>query len=124
VHQITLYINRCWYELEPLANNFDENDAVGCLDAQILSDLVLSPILKIHDLRTDNRVQFVPGVKPIYELEMQVDSGKFAAAFLLFPVTMQQLKNVADSGKIMPPKSTWVEPKLRSGLIIYDFEKS
>lgn len=124
VHQLTLYINRCWYALEPLANSFDENDAVGCLDAQILSDLVLSPILKIHDLRTDNRVHFVPGVKPIYELEMQVDSGKFAAAFLLFPVTMQQLKNVADSGKIMPPKSTWVEPKLRSGLIIYDFEKS
>jgi uncharacterized protein (DUF1015 family) len=124
VHQITLYINRCWYSLEPLANTYDKDDAVGCLDAQILSDLVLSPILKIHDLRTDTRVQFVPGVKPVYELEMQVDSGKFAAAFLLYPVTMQQLKNVADSGKIMPPKSTWVEPKLRSGLIIYDFEKS
>jgi uncharacterized protein (DUF1015 family) len=124
VHQLTLYLNRCWYSLTPNEGSYHANDPVGSLDAQILSDLVLSPILKIHDLRTDSRVQFVPGVKPIYELEMQVDSGKFAAAFLLYPVTMEQLKNVADSGKIMPPKSTWVEPKLRSGLIIYDFEKS
>jgi uncharacterized protein (DUF1015 family) len=84
----------------------------------------LSPILNIHDLRSDNRVTFVPGIKPTQELEALVDSGKYAVAFVLFSVSMQQLKNVADSGKIMPPKSTWVEPKLRSGLIVFDLERS
>jgi len=124
INSINLYLNKCWYSLQPKPNTFDSNHPVYSLDAQILSDNILANILNINDLRTDTRVSFVPGIKPIAELEKSVDSGKFAAAFVLHPVSMVQLKNVANSGQIMPPKSTWVEPKLRSGLIIFDLERS
>jgi len=124
LHQINIYVNKCWYSLTPLHGTFNDKDPVLSLDAQILSDNILSPILNIHDLRSDSRVAFVPGIIPTLELEKLVDSGKYAVAFVLFSVSMQQLKDVADSGKIMPPKSTWVEPKLRSGLIVFDLERS
>lgn len=124
LHQINIYLNKYWYSLIPKVGTFDENEPVGSLDAQIVSANIFSKILNIKDLRSDNRVAFVPGIKPNIELEKQVESGKFSVAIVLHAVSMQQIKNVADCGQIMPPKSTWVEPKLRSGLIIYDLERS
>ena len=101
---------------------WDVNDPVGDLDVTILSENVLTPILNIVDLRKDTRIDFVGGIRGLDELKRRVDSGEMAAAFALFPVTMDQLLNIADAGKIMPPKTTWFEPKLRSGLFIHDLE--
>ena len=101
---------------------WDVNDPVGDLDVTILSEKVLTPILNIVDLRKDTRIDFVGGIRGLDELKRRVDSGEMAAAFALFPVTMDQLLNIADAGKIMPPKTTWFEPKLRSGLFIHDLE--
>jgi uncharacterized protein (DUF1015 family) len=101
---------------------YNTEDPVGSLDAFILTEQILSPILEVHDLKTDKRIGFIPGVKGPEALKKAVDDGKAAVAFGLFPVTMEHLKWIADTNNIMPPKSTWVEPKMRSGLVIYSFE--
>jgi uncharacterized protein (DUF1015 family) len=119
LHNMSLYIEKNWYSLTAKSGTFHSKDPVGSLDASILSEHILSPILAIKDLKTDKRVKFVSGIKGMEKLKELVDEGKFKAAFGLFPVSMQQLKNIADNNCIMPPKTTWIEPKLRSGLVIY-----
>jgi uncharacterized protein (DUF1015 family) len=99
---------------------YDDNDPIGVLDVTILSNLVLDKILNIKDLRTDTRIDFVGGIRGLGEIQRRVDSGEMRVAFALYPVSMQQLINIADSGNIMPPKTTWFEPKLRSGLVIHE----
>ena len=94
-------------------------DPVECLDVSILSNHILSPILNITDLRNDKRIAFIPGIKDLEELQKSVDSGKMKAAFCLYPISFSELKAVADARKEMPPKSTWIEPKLESGLLVY-----
>lgn len=120
-HEIGLYIQGMWYRLEPLLQFYNPEDPVEVLDAHILSKNILEPILGIADLKTDERVRFLSGTEGVEALEKAVDSAKFDMAFNLFPVDVQQLKAVADAGKIMPPKTTWIEPKLRSGLTIYHY---
>jgi uncharacterized protein (DUF1015 family) len=119
LHNISMYLEGQWYSLIAKPGTYVENDPVESLDVSILSKHVLGPVLGIHDLKTDKRIGFVPGVKGMHELKAQVDTAKAKVAFGLYPVTMEQLKAIADTGNIMPPKSTWVEPKLRSGLVIY-----
>jgi uncharacterized protein (DUF1015 family) len=118
-HIFSMYIGNTWYELH--LKNQDANGAepVSSLDAYILTERILSPILGIHDLKTDPRIGFVSGIKGAEELKNQVDNWKFKVAFGLYPVQMDELKHIADTGSIMPPKTTWVEPKMRSGLVIY-----
>lgn len=120
LHNIGLYLEGEWYSLELKQEKLTTYDPVSTLDADILSRMVLSPILGIHDLRTDQRVEFIPGVKGMKAITEAVDSGRMKAGFALYPVSMQQLKLIADTNNIMPPKSTWVEPKIRSGLVIYE----
>ena len=122
IREFSLYIEGDWYRLLAKEGCWDVNDPVGDLDVTILSENVLTPILNIVDLRKDTRIDFVGGIRGLDELKRRVDSGEMAAAFALFPVTMDQLLNIADAGKIMPPKTTWFEPKLRSGLFIHDLE--
>ncbi|HRH63993.1 MAG TPA: DUF1015 family protein, partial [Bacteroidia bacterium] len=119
LHNMSMYLDGNWYSLTAKKGTYHSNDPVGSLDASILSEHILAPILDINDLKTDKRVRFVSGIKGMEELKKQVDDGKMKVAFGLFPVSMQQLKNIADNGCIMPPKTTWIEPKLRSGLVIY-----
>lgn len=121
LHEMGMYLDGQWYKLSPKTGTFDPGHPVKHLDAQILNDLVLKPILDIHDLKADERVQFLPGTHGIQELQLKVDEGTYDLAFALHPVTVEQIKRVADAGEIMPPKSTYVEPKMRSGLIIYEF---
>ncbi|MFN5183165.1 MAG: DUF1015 domain-containing protein [Bacteroidota bacterium] len=121
-HKFSMYYNGCWYELAAKPSIIKSKDPVKKLDASILSDYVLEPILGIKDLKTDKRISFVPGIKGMKELKRLVDIGKFNLAFGLYPVRMPELKNIADTGSIMPPKTTWVEPKMRSGLVIYDLD--
>lgn len=121
-HEISMYMNNCWYSLKVNEGIYNPKDPVGSLDAAILTEQLLSPIMDIHDLKTDKRIGFVPGIKGSKELKKQVDEGKYAVAFGLYPVTMEHLKWIADTNNIMPPKSTWVEPKMRSGLVVYSFE--
>lgn len=121
-HELSMYVNNKWYSLIAKPDTYNPNDPVGSLDAAILTEYILSPILNIHDLKTDKRIGFIPGIKGAGELKKQVDEGKASIAFGLFPVTMEHLKWIADTNNIMPPKSTWVEPKMRSGLVIYSFE--
>ncbi len=118
LHEIGLYLNHQWYKLVAKEDTYT-NDPVGILDVTILQDNVLSALLNINDPRTDTRVDFVGGIRGLSELEKRVDSGEMAAAFSIFPVSMDQLFNIADSGKVMPPKSTWFEPKLRDGLLTH-----
>ncbi len=119
-HTFSMYLESKWYELVLRDTPAHENEApVQSLDAYLLSQLILSPILGIHDLKTDSRIGFVSGIKGFEELKNQVDNWKFRVAFGLYPVQMEELKRIADSGNIMPPKTTWVEPKMRSGLVIY-----
>jgi uncharacterized protein (DUF1015 family) len=118
-HNFTMYLDGKWYSLTPKPGIVNDIEPVNSLDASILTEYILSPVLDIHDLKTDKRVGFVPGIKGIEELKIQVDSGKAKAAFGLFPVSMEQLKLIADTNNIMPPKTTWIEPKMRSGLVIY-----
>lgn len=118
-HKFSMYVDGKWYELVAKPELCGSPDPVKKLDASILSDHILGPILGIDDLRTNKRVGFVPGVKGMEELKAQVDSGKFAVAFGLYPVSMTELKHIADVNGIMPPKTTWVEPKIRSGLVVY-----
>lgn len=122
-HELSMYLDNKWYSLKAKENTYNPKDPVGSLDAAILTEHILSPILDIHDLKTDKRIGFVPGIKGSKELKKMVDEGKAAVAFGLYPVTMEHLKWIADTNNIMPPKSTWVEPKMRSGLVIYTFEE-
>ncbi len=113
-----LYCNRRWFELDANDGSFDADQPAKSIDAAVLSDNFLTPILGIKDIRTDKRIDFVGGIRGINELVRLVDSGQFAIAFSLYPVTVEQLLRVADAGEVMPPKSTWFEPKLRSGLVV------
>ncbi len=122
VHTFGMYINKRWYCLKAKAQFIDENDPVGRLDVSILQNELLNPILGIGDPRTDKRIDFVGGIRGLEELVRRVDSGEMKAAFSMYPTTMEQLMVIADAGKIMPPKSTWFEPKLRSGLFIHKLD--
>ena len=119
LHNFSMYLEGYWYSLEAKAGRYDEKDPIGVLDVTVLSNLVLDKILGIKDLRTDKRIDFVGGIRGLEELSRRVDSGEMKVAFALYPVSMRQLINIADSGNIMPPKTTWFEPKLRSGLAIH-----
>jgi uncharacterized protein (DUF1015 family) len=122
-HEFSMYLGGSWYSLKVNDGTYNPNDPVHSLDAAILTEKLLAPILNIHDLKTDKRIGFVPGIKGSQQLKKMVDEGKFAVAFGLYPVTMDHLKWIADTNNIMPPKSTWVEPKMRSGLVVYSFEE-
>ena len=119
LHEFGIYLNKTWYRLTAKEGTFVDSDPMGVLDVTILFNLILKPLLGIDDLRTSKRIDFVGGIRGLGELERRVDSGEMAAAFALYPVSMEQLINIADSGNIMPPKTTWFEPKLRSGLVIH-----
>ena len=121
LHEFSVYLDSHWYKLEAKAGTFNDNDPIGVLDVTILSNLVLDKILGIKDLRTDKRIDFVGGIRGLGELKRRVDNGEMKVAFALYPVSMKQLIDIADSGNIMPPKTTWFEPKLRSGLVIHTF---
>jgi len=121
-HEFSMYIDGKWYRLSAKEYTYDDDDAICCLDVTVLSDQVLQPLLGISDLRTSDRVDFVGGIRGLGELKKRVDSGGMAVAFALYPVSMDQLMHIADTGNIMPPKTTWFEPKLRSGLVIHDLE--
>ena len=118
-HQFGMYLGGKWYELLPRDGSFDQNDAVARLDVSILQDNLLNPVLGIRNPRTDQRIHFVGGIRGTAELERLVDCGEYEVAFALYPTSIGELMNLADAGKIMPPKSTWFEPKLRSGLFIH-----
>ena len=120
LHNFSLYLGGEWYSLTAKAGRYDDADPIGVLDVTISSNLILDKILGIKDLRTDKRIDFVGGIRGIGELKRRVDSGEMKMALALYPVTMQQIIDIADSGNIMPPKTTWFEPKLRSGLIIHE----
>ena len=119
LHNFGMYLDGSWFSLTAKPGTWDENDPVGVLDVTILTNQILSPILDIQDLRRSKRIDFVGGIRGLGELEKRVDSGEMKVAFALYPVSMSQLITIADSGNIMPPKSTWFEPKLRSGLVIH-----
>ena len=119
LHEFSMYLGGKWYSLEAKPGRFDDKDPIGVLDVTVLSNLVLDKILGIKDLRTDKRIDFVGGIRGLGELSRRVDSGEMKVAFALYPVSMEQLIAIADSGKIMPPKTTWFEPKLRSGIAIH-----
>jgi uncharacterized protein (DUF1015 family) len=122
LHEFSMYISGNWYKLTAKTGTFDDNNPIGVLDVTILSNLVLDQILGINDLRTSTRIDFVGGIRGLGELKKRVDNGDMKVAFALYPVSMQQLINIADSGNIMPPKTTWFEPKLRSGLVIHKLD--
>lgn len=122
LHNFSMYLAGKWYSLEAKDGRYDDSDPIGVLDVTILSNLVLDKILGIKDLRTDKRIDFVGGIRGLGELSKRVDSGEMAVAFALYPVSMKQLVDIADSGNIMPPKTTWFEPKLRSGLAIHKLQ--
>ena len=122
LHNFSLYLMDHWYSLTARRGTYDDSDPIGVLDVTISSDLILRDLLDIHDLRSDKRVDFVGGIRGLEELKRRVDSGEMAAGLALFPVSMQQLMNIADTGNIMPPKTTWFEPKLRSGLVIHELD--
>jgi len=122
VHDFGMYLNGQWYRLTAKKGTFDANDPVGCLDVSILQNNLLTPLLGIQDPRTDERIDFVGGIRGMAELEKRVGSGSWAVAFAMYPTTMEQLMNIADAGEIMPPKSTWFEPKLRSGMVVHIFD--
>ena len=119
LHEFSLYLDEHWYRLTAHEGTYDASDPIGVLDVDISSRLILDKILNIGDLRSSNRIDFVGGLRGLGELKRRVDSGEMRAALALYPVSMQQIIDIADSGKIMPPKATWFEPKLRSGLVIH-----
>ncbi len=119
LHNFSMYLDGRWYSLTAKEGRYDDSDPIGVLDVTVLSTLVLDRLLGIKDLRTDSRIDFVGGIRGLGELKRRVDDGEMQVAFALYPVSMKQLINIADSGKIMPPKTTWFEPKLRSGLAIH-----
>ena len=122
LHNFSMYIEGTWYSLTAKPGRYNDADPIGVLDVTILSNLVLDKILGIKDLRTDKRIDFVGGIRGLQELSRRVDSGEMKVAFALYPVSMEQLINIADTGNIMPPKTTWFEPKLRSGLAIHSLD--
>jgi uncharacterized protein (DUF1015 family) len=122
LHTFSMYLNGQWYKLVAKEGRYNDNDPIGVLDVTILSDLVLNKVLGIEDLRTDKRIDFVGGIRGLGELKRRVDSGEMKVAFALYPVSMKQLIDIADSGNIMPPKTTWFEPKLRSGLVVHTLD--
>jgi len=119
LHNFSMYLEGRWYSLTAREGTFNDNDPIGGLDVTILTEQILSPILDIQDLRRSKRIDFVGGIRGLGELKKRVDSGEMKVAFALFPVSMKQLISIADSGNIMPPKTTWFEPKLRSGMVIH-----
>lgn len=119
LHNFGMYLEGKWYSLTAKAGTYDDNDPIGVLDVTVLSNLVFDKILNLGDLRTSKRIDFVGGIRGLGELQKRVDSGEMVAAFALYPVTMRQIIDIADTGNIMPPKTTWFEPKLRSGLVIH-----
>lgn len=121
-HEFSLYLDGEWYALNAKEGTFDPNDPIGVLDVDISSKLILQDILELGDLRSSQRIDFVGGLRGLAELKRRVDSGEMRAALALYPVSMQQIMNIADTGNIMPPKATWFEPKLRSGLIIHKLD--
>ncbi len=123
LHNFSMYLDGRWYSLTAKQGTYDDNDPIGVLDVTVLSNLVLNELLGIEDLRTSKRIDFVGGIRGLEELQRRVDNGEMKAAFALYPVSMQQLINIADTGNIMPPKTTWFEPKLRSGVVIHSFEE-
>ena len=122
LHNFSLYLDGKWYSLTAKPGTYNDNDPIGVLDVTVSSDLILRDILGIKDLRSDKRIDFVGGIRGLGELKRRVDSGEMAMALALYPVTMKQLMDIADSGNIMPPKTTWFEPKLRSGLVIHKLD--
>lgn len=120
LHEHSMYLDGHWYKMTAKAGKYDDNDPIGVLDVKILSDHVLDKILGIKDLRTDKRIDFVGGIRGLGELKRRVDNGEMKVAFALYPVSMKQIIDIADTGNIMPPKTTWFEPKLRSGLVIHE----
>ena len=122
LHQFGMYIDHRWYRLKAKAETYNDSDPIGVLDVTILSEQILDPILNIKDLRTDKRIEFVGGLRGLGELEKRVNSGNMKAAFSMYPVSMKQLIEIADADLIMPPKVTWFEPKLRSGLVLHSLQ--
>ena len=122
LHIFSMYLDGIWYKLTAKDGRYNDHDPIGVLDVTILSALVLDKILGIKDLRTDKRIDFVGGIRGLGELKRRVDAGEMKVAFALYAVSMQQLINIADSGNIMPPKTTWFEPKLRSGLVVHELQ--
>lgn len=119
IHEFSLYLDHKWYSLEARSGTYNEDDPIGVLDVDISSRLILDKLMDIKDLRSDKRIDFVGGLRGLEELRRRVDSGEMRWALALYPVSMDQIMNIADSGKIMPPKATWFEPKLRSGLVVH-----
>jgi len=119
LHNFSMYLDGLWYSLTARPGTYDDDDPIGGLDVTILSELILKPVLDIQDLRRSKRIDFIGGIRGLGELKKRVDSGDMKVAFALYPVSMKQLITIADSGNIMPPKTTWFEPKLRSGLVIH-----
>ena len=122
LHEFSIYLEGVWYRLTAKEGTYDDNDPIKVLDVSISSTYILDEVLGIKDLRTDKRIDFVGGIRGLGELKKRVDSGEMKVALALYPVAMEQIMNIADNGKIMPPKTTWFEPKLRSGLIIHKLE--
>jgi uncharacterized protein (DUF1015 family) len=122
LHNFAMYLEGKWYSLTAKEGTYNDDDPIGVLDVTILTNQVLEPILDIQDLRRSKRIDFVGGIRGLKELERRVDNGEMKVAFALYPVSLQQLIDIADTGNIMPPKTTWFEPKLRSGLVVYKFE--
>jgi uncharacterized protein (DUF1015 family) len=122
LHNFSMYLSGKWYSLTAREGTYDDNDPIGVLDVTILTNQILSPVLDIQDLRRSKRIDFVGGIRGLGELKKRVDSEEMKVAFALYPVSMKQLITIADSGNIMPPKSTWFEPKLRSGLVIHQLD--
>ena len=119
IHEFSMYLDKHWYSLKAKDGTYDDSDPIGVLDVDISSRLILDDLLGIKDLRGSNRIDFVGGLRGLGELKRRVDSGEMRMALALYPVSMQQIMDIADSGNIMPPKATWFEPKLRSGLVIH-----
>ena len=119
LHNFALYLNKKWYSLTAKEGTYNDNDPIGVLDVTISSNLILDKILGIKDLRSDKRIDFIGGIRGLQELSRRVDNGEMKVALALYPVSMKQLMDIADTGNIMPPKTTWFEPKLRSGLVIH-----
>jgi len=122
LHNFSMYLEGKWYSMTAKEGKYNDSDPIGVLDVTILSEHVLEPLLGIEDLRTSQRIDFVGGIRGLGELSKRVDSGEMKVAFALYPVSMKQLINIADSGNIMPPKTTWFEPKLRSGLVVHKLD--
>ena len=121
IHNFSMYLDNEWYKLTAKNNSFDKNNLIDSLDVSILSNHVLDKILGIKDLRTDKRIDFIGGIRGLDELKKRVDSGEMKVAFALFPISMNELMAISDNNEIMPPKSTWFEPKLASGLFIHEY---